>query len=276
MALVTAVAGVGLGVQAVPGQAAGLRVSNVTVDVTAPAEAVAAFPATVTIKNNGTLSQSPGSTAKLSVARGTISNLPAGCRTKHGKAECRASRLYPGEAQSFTFTVNPHPSATSVFTSATVRAANGEFNVGPDDDRDFDGELTTMRFAFALDLTSAPAEVRNGDDTLLSAKVTNSGTPQDITVVVTTGNQYDPAFDLAPGCAPSADLATVTCTGAFGVGETKTFDVAAVTPATGATLRSSATRDRFHRGQRERRNRHRVVRGGGRVCARRPATQLRG
>lgn len=241
LTLAPLVACVSASLAVVPSEAALLRISNVSVYVSAPEEAVAAFPATVTIKNTGTLGQPPGSEATLSVQRGTISNLPAGCKVKHGKTQCRAWKLQPGQTQSFTFTVNPSPAATSVFTAAVVKAAKGEFNVPGDDRGDFDGKRTTMRFAFGLDLTSEPTEVRNGDDTLLSAKVTNSGTPQTITTTIATGNQADPDFALWSECDASEDLTTVTCTSAFGVGEVKTFDVAVVTPATGSSLRSTAT-----------------------------------
>ncbi|MEY2424579.1 MAG: hypothetical protein QOI61_151 [Actinomycetota bacterium] len=238
LAIGTAAALVTIGLATSPAQA--LAVSNTTVRITAPSSSPGPFQAKATIRNTGTLSQPRGSIVTLSATRGTISNLPAGCAVTGGKIQCRAGWLYPGQSESFAFTVTPTVGATSVFTSATGDSARPEFNVGSEDG-DFDGKLTRIPYSVTLDLTSAPAQVRHSDDALLTAKVTNGGLAQSITLVVATGNTRDTAQSNYPAVCGASDSATVTCTDAFAAGETKSFDIAVVTPATGTSLSSSAS-----------------------------------
>ncbi len=240
MATVAALVTIGLG--GAPAKA--VSVSNTVVWVSAPDTSPGPFQAAATIRNTGTVTQPSGSKVTLAAERGTIGNLPSTCKvTKKGKIECTAGRLYPGQSQAFAFRVSPATNATSVFTTATGESAWGEFNVGSYDG-DFDGKLTRIPYSVALDLTSAPAQVRHGDDALLTAKVTNGGLAQNVTLTVSTGNVRDTAQSNFPEdvCDTSEDLATVTCAAVpFAAGETKSFDIAVVTPASGPSLSSSAS-----------------------------------
>ena len=155
-------------------------------------------------------------------------------------ATCTADALAAGAAQSFPVTVTPNVGATSVNTTATSTAANGELNVLPDNANNVASAATSVAYSVgSLSLSSNPTTVRNGDDTLLTAAVNNSGAPQSITLTVNTGGTYDSRLALPAGCTASGG--TVTCTNAYTTGQTRSFDIAVATPATGDSMTSSAT-----------------------------------
>jgi len=73
--------------------------------------------------------------------------------------------------------------------------------------------------------------------------VTNNGIPQSgVTLTIATGGVVDSALALPAGCVADSGNTSVTCSNiSVFTGETKQFDVAATTPATGSSITSTAT-----------------------------------
>ncbi|MEY2425406.1 MAG: hypothetical protein QOI61_978 [Actinomycetota bacterium] len=235
------VGGMAVGINASPARAAIVSASDVAASLTAPTSAGGGFPATGTITNTGAFSQPAGSTLTFAASGGTFSGLPAGCAVSGATRVCTAGALAPGVAQSFTLTVTPNLGSTSVVTTATAKSKNAELNVFPDNANNVATATTNVVFNVSTALSSNPTTVRNGDDTLLTATVTNSQGAQNVTLVVNTGGTYDSQLALPAGCAASGGGATVTCTHAYGVGQTRSFDIAVASPASGSSMTSTAT-----------------------------------
>ncbi|HUR76491.1 MAG TPA: hypothetical protein VMZ22_00970, partial [Acidimicrobiales bacterium] len=214
--------------------------SDVSAGITAPSSANTSFDVTATIKNTGAFNQPAGSKLTISASGGSVTAAP-GCTLTAGAAVCTAGALSPGQVQSFGATVTVAPNASSVTTTATVQAANGELNLTPDTANNTATAVTNVVYSVDAALSSSPSTVRNGTDTLLTATVNNAASPQNVTVSVATGNTYDPALALPAGCTANGSGSTVTCTHAYSAGQTRSFDIAVTTPASGDSITSVAT-----------------------------------
>ena len=237
-----AVAAATFGIGAPSASAAIISLSDVAASISAPLSATgASFPATGTITNTGVLPQSGTSTLTLSATGGTLSGLPAGCAASGASAVCSVADLASGAAKSWTVTVTPTGALSSVTTTAVAKSALPELNVLPDSANNSASTATGVLFTVDAALSNAPPVVRHGNDTLLTASVTNTAAPQSVTVSVATGNVYDPALALPTGCSPANGGATVNCVAFYATGQTRSFDIAVVTPTSGNSITSTAT-----------------------------------
>jgi hypothetical protein len=134
-------------------------------------------------------------------------------------------------------TVTPNLGVSTVTTVADVVAANGEVNVFPDNANNSASAVTNLAYSVSISGVSKPDQVRNGDDALVTASVTNNDAPQNVTLTITTANGYDPALALPAGCAPSGTT-KVVCTNSYVAGQTRSFDVAVKTPSSGSTMQT--------------------------------------
>lgn len=241
---VAALGGVAYGF-APAGQAAPIiSLNDVSAAIAAPNSANVPFTATGTITNTGSAPQLFGSTLRISAVGGSVTATPAGsgCTVSGGVATCAGGNLASGASKSFNVTVTPAANAIAVTTTATAASGLPELNVLPDSANNSASKLTGVVYSVGgVSLSSYPPVVRNGDDTLLTAAVSNSGAPQTVTLTVNTGGTYDPQLALPAGCSAGAGGATVTCVNAYGINETKSFDIAVTTPTSGDSMASSAT-----------------------------------
>lgn len=235
-AAVVASASIGIGVPAT--QAAIVSVSDVGASISAPASATQPFDVVGTITNTGSVSQDPGSTLTLSASGGSVTAAPAGCLLGAGTAVCTTGALAPGASQSWTVKVAPNAGATSVTSTASAQAANGEINIAPDNANNTARAVTAITYSLGLSITSDPSTIQYGGDTLLSVTVTNTGAPQTIQVDVDT--PWNPnQTDLDAACSGSASK--VTCTKSYGVAESAVFGIVAGGVTTGTSFTSTAT-----------------------------------
>jgi hypothetical protein len=115
-------------------------------------------------------------------------------------------------------------------------AANGELNILPDNANNTASTATNIVYSVSVSGVSRPDTVRNGDDTLVTASVTNGGVGQNVTLTVNTGNVFDSALALPAGCASANGGAKVVCTASYLPNQTKSFDVAVVSLPTGTSM----------------------------------------
>jgi hypothetical protein len=149
--------------------------------------------------------------------------------------------MAPGAAISKSVTVTPNTGATTVTTVANVVAAGGELNVFPDNANNSASAVTNLAYNVSLSGVSKPDQVRNGDDALVTASVTNTGAAQTITLTFNTANGYDSALALPVGCVSANGGAKVVCTNTYTANQSRSFDVAVKTPASGATMTTGLT-----------------------------------
>jgi hypothetical protein len=243
IAILTTVALVGGIFYANKARSDGVPLTDVAAAVTAPSSATAPFSVTGKITNTGLLSQPSGSRVTINPAGGAVTTVPAGCVIATGAAVCTAGGLASGASQSFTVTVTPATNATAVHTVVQSSAAFVEVSIPPPNPNDDTASAdTSIPYALSVDITNAPSEVRNGLDVILRTVVTNNGFGQsNITLSVNTGGTADTANQPLPtGCTASG--ATVTCSAiSLATGQSRTFDMAIKTPATGTLMTSTAT-----------------------------------
>jgi hypothetical protein len=235
-AVAGALIGTLIGVGASPAGAAIISASDVSAGITVPGSASGPFEVTGTITNSGAFGQDPGSKLIISASGGAVTTAPADCPITSGVATCTVGALAPGASVSRNVKVTPNNAAASVTTTASVVAANGELNILPDNANNTASGATTVLYSVSVSGISRPDTVRNGDDTLLTASVTNGGVGQNISLTVDTGNVFDPALALPAGCASANGGAKVVCTATYLPNETKSFDVAIVSLPTGSSM----------------------------------------
>jgi hypothetical protein len=222
----------------------GLPLTDVAAAISAPTSAAGLFAATGKITNTGALGQPAGSTVSFTLTGGSVSAVPAGCVISGSGAVCTAGSLNPGASQSFTLTEAPAAGSTNVQTVVRSQAAFVEISVPPPNPNDDTATAnTSVLYKLDVTLTNNPSNVLLGNDTLLSAKVTNNGVPQSgVTLTITTGGTADPALALPAGCASANGGANVVCSNvALSTGQTKQFDVAVTSPTSGSSMTSTAT-----------------------------------
>ena len=239
LAAAAAVLGAYAGIAATPANAGPiLSASDVAASIAVPSMTSGSFTAVGTITNSGLLSQNAGSKLIISASGGAVTSAPAECPISGGVATCTVGAISPGAAINESVTVTPNTGVTTVTTVANVVAANGELNVFPDNSNNSASSVTNLAYNVSLSGVSKPDQVRNGDDALITASVTNNNAAQNITLTVTTANGYDPALALPAGCAPANGGAKVICTNSYGLNQTRSFDIAVKTPASGATMQT--------------------------------------
>ena len=221
-----------------PASADVLVVSDVAAAISAPATANGPFAATGTIRNSGNINQPAGSKLALSATGGAVSTAPAGCTISAGTATCLAGALAPGQSASFAFTVTPAAGASSVGTQVNVTAAIFEQNV-LDPTNNTASAVTAIPYDVDASLSNRPADVRYGEDTLLTSTVTNTKAAQTVNVTLATGGTVDGRVALPAGC--SATGGTVACSFSLGTGASKTFDTAVTAPTSGTSFTSTLT-----------------------------------
>lgn len=232
--------------------AVGIALTDVAAGVSAPATvpsgtiAGPSFPVTGTITNSGLVAQPAGSTLTISVTHATLSGVAAGCTLSADatSATCTAGALNSNASQSFGATANPASLATSVVTSATSKAAFVESSVPPPNPNDDTASATTaISYDVGLTMTSNPANVASGQDTLVTPVLTNNGVPQShIALSVASGNVVDTAKPIPAGCSLTAGNAGLSCSNiALAHGASQSFPVYVKTPATGSSVTSNAT-----------------------------------
>jgi hypothetical protein len=237
LAAASAVLGGLLGVGAGPASADPiLSASDVAASIAVPSMTSGSFTAVGTITNSGLLAQNAGSKLIISASGGAVTSAPAECPISGGVATCTVGALSAGQAISESVTVTPNTGVSNVTTVANVVAANGELNVFPDNSNNSASSVTNLAYNLSLSGVSRPDQVRNGDDALITASVTNNNAAQTITLTVNTANGYDSALALPAGCAPANGGAKVVCTHSYGINQTRSFDIAVKTPATGSTM----------------------------------------
>jgi hypothetical protein len=215
-----------------------LSASDVAASIAVPAMTSGSFTAVGTITNSGLLAQNAGSKLIISASGGAVTSAPADCPISGGVATCTIGAINPGVAVSRSVTVTPNPGVSVVTTVANVVAANGELNVFPDNSNNTASSVTNLAYDLSLSGVSKPDQVRNGDDALITASVTNNKAAQNITLTINTANGYDSALALPAGCAPANGGAKVVCTNAYTVNQTRSFDIAVKTPASGPTMQT--------------------------------------
>ena len=239
LAAAAAVLGAYAGITATPAKAGPfVSASDVAASIAVPAMTSGSFTAVGTITNSGLLSQNAGSKLIISASGGTVTSAPAECPISGGVATCTVGAIAAGAAVNESVTVTPNTGVTTVTTVANVVAANGELNVFPDNSNNTASSVTNLAYNVSISGVSKPDQVRNGDDALITASVTNNNAAQTITLTVNTANGYDPALALPAGCAPANGGAKVVCTNSYALNQTRTFDIAVKTPATGATMQT--------------------------------------
>lgn len=235
-AAAAAVVGATLGV--VPAHADVLFVSDVAASISAPSSASgASFSVLGTITNAGTLNQPAGSTITISATGGSVTSAP-GCAVSAGSAVCTVGALNQGQAVQVAAVVTPAPGATSVVSQAVVKAAQLE---SPFLDPTNNTATTSTSLVYGVDgsLTNNPTDVRNGDDVLLTATVSNTKAPQTVNAVIVSGGTIDTRIALPAGCSVTSGGANVSCSFALATGGSKTFDVAVATPTSGTSVTST-------------------------------------
>ena len=239
LAAAGAVLGAGVGVGATSANADPiLSASDVAASIAVPSMTSGSFTAVGTITNSGLLAQNAGSKLIISASGGAVTAAPAECPISGGVATCTVGAINPGAAISESVTVTPNSGVATVTTVANVVAANGELNVFPDNSNNSASAVTNLAYNVSMSGVSKPDQVRNGDDALVTASVTNNNAAQNITVTFNTANGYDSALALPAGCAATNGGAKVVCTNSYGVNQTRSFDVAVKTPATGASMQT--------------------------------------
>jgi hypothetical protein len=239
LAAAAAVLGALVGISANPASAEPiLSASDVAASIAVPSMTSGSFTAVGTITNSGLLSQNAGSKLIISVSGGAVTSAPAECPISGGVATCTVGAISPGAAINESVTVTPNTGVSTVTTVANVIAANGELNVFPDNSNNSASSVTNLAYNVSLSGVSKPDQVRNGDDALITASVTNNNAAQNITLTVTTDNGYDPALALPAGCAPANGGAKVICTNSYALNQTRSFDIAVKTPTSGATMQT--------------------------------------
>jgi hypothetical protein len=211
--------------------------SDVAASISVPSMTSGSFSAVGTITNSGLLSQNAGSKLIVSVSGGAVTSAPAECPISGGVATCTVGAISPGAAISEMVTVTPNTGVSTVTTVVNVVAANGELNVFPDNANNSASAVTNLAYNVSVSGVSRPDQVRNGDDALITASVTNTNAAQNITLTVTTANGYDTALALPAGCAPSGST-KVVCTSSYALNQTKSFDIAVKTLASGSSMQT--------------------------------------
>lgn len=222
-----------------PGSADVLFVSDVSAAITAPSGANGTFGVAGTITNSGTLAQPAGSTLTFSATNGSVTSAP-GCSLNAGTATCTVGALSPGQAVTLSVGVTPAPGATSVASQVVATAAQLESNV-LDTTNNSDSAVTSVAYAVDAALTNAPADVRNGNDVLLTSTVTNTKAPQTVNAKLVTGGTVDTRLPLPADCAVVDNGANVSCSFVLATGQSRSFDTAVITPAAGSSLVSTLT-----------------------------------
>jgi hypothetical protein len=239
LAVAGAILGTWVGIGASPAGADPIvSASDVAASIAVPSMTSGSFSAVGTITNSGLLSQNAGSKLIISASGGAVTSAPAECPIASGVATCTVGAISPGAAISESVTVTPNAGVTTVTTIANVVAANGEVNVFPDNSNNSASAVTNLAYNVSVSGVSKPDQVRNGDDALITASVTNNDAAQNVTLTVTTANGYDPALALPAGCAPASGGVKVVCTNSYGLNQTRSFDIAVKTPASGSTMQT--------------------------------------
>lgn len=236
---VAAAALVGAGLALAPAQADVLFVSDVSASISAPSAANGAFSVQGTITNSGTLNQPAGSTLTFSATNGSVTSAP-GCTLSAGAAVCSVGALSPGQAVTVAVAVTPAPGAVSVGSTVQATAAQLESNV-LDSTNNTASTATGVAYGVDAALSNQPQNVLRGDDTLLSATVTNTKAPQTVNAVIATGGTVDTRIALPAGCTKSADNKNVNCSFALASGQSRSFDVAVATPTNVNSITSTLT-----------------------------------
>jgi hypothetical protein len=233
-----AVLGAWVGVEATPASADPiLSASDVAASIAVPSMTSGSFTAVGTITNSGLLAQNAGSKLIISASGGAVTAAAAECPISGGVATCTVGAINSGAAISESVTVTPNTGVSTVTTVANVVAANGEVNVFPDNANNSASAITNLAYNVSVSGVSKPDQVRNGDDALITASATNNNAAQNVTLTITTANGYDSALALPAGCSPSG-ATKVVCTNSYGAGQTRSFDIAVKTPASGSTMQT--------------------------------------